>query len=267
MSIKSTGSPGTPSRFLKYWHRHNSTLLGLGIFAFLLAIWEASISLGWVSKFVLTPPSGIIQALIKLSKNGELMDALATTLTILGAALGLALVIGISIGFLLYKNELWGKAFEPLLGAIFASPLPLMFPIFLVLFGRTFYAIICLATIYGSIPIIMNTREALLSVRRTLIWVGRSFRLTEVQIFWKIIVPAAAPLMFSGIRMGLIYALLGVVAFEFLTDLGGLGRLLSELNYKFKIPESFALTASTVMLSGFVLFLTGWIERRISNNR
>jgi len=267
MTTKAPNPATAPSKMLKYWHRHMSTLLGLGIFAALLALWETSISLGWISKFVLTPPSGIVKALIKLTQNGELTGALFTTLSILAASLGLAMVIGISIGYLLYRNQLWGKAFEPLLGAIFASPLPLMFPIFLVLFGRTFYAIIFLATIYGSIPIIMNTREALLSVRRTLIWVGRSFRLSETQIFWKIIVPAAAPLMFSGIRMGLIYALLGVVAFEFLTDLGGLGRLLSELNYKFKIPESFALTAATVMLSGLVLFITGWIERSISNSR
>ena len=94
---------------------------------------------------------------------------------------------------------------------------------------------------------------------------GQSFAASNTIIFWKIIVPAAAPLMFTGIKMGLIYSLLGVVAFEFLTDLGGIGRLLSELNYKFKIPETMALTFATVMLSGLVLFITGWIERKLSN--
>jgi len=252
-------------RLNKVLRRHVSTLLGFACLIVLLCIWQAAVVYKFISPLVLPPPTKVARAFLKLTLNGELFEALTTTLMILSAALSLAIVIGVSVGYLLYRFPLWGKAFEPLLGAIFASPLPLMFPIFLVLFGRTFYAIIFLATIYGTIPIIMNTREALLSVRKTLIWVGLSFGASQSTIFWKIIVPAAAPLMFTGVKMGLIYSLLGVVAFEFLTDLGGLGRLLSELNYKFKIPQSVALTAATVMLSGFVLFITGWVERKLSD--
>ena len=244
-----------------------SAMLGLSCLVLFFSVWEAVVALHWISSLVLPRPTSVAMAAVELARKGELGQALLTTLTLLAASVVMATLIGIPIGYLLYRNRLWGKAFEPILGAIFASPLPLMYPIFLVIFGRTYGAILCLATIYALIPIIMNTREALLSVRPTLIWVGRSFGAGETTIFWKIVVPAAAPLMFSGVKLGVIYALLAVVAFEFLTDLGGLGRLLSELNYKFKIPETFVVTLAAIVISWLVLFIVSRFERRIGKRR
>jgi NitT/TauT family transport system permease protein len=242
-----------------------SLLLGAVIVAALLGIWELAVEWGAISALVLPRPSDIGAAVGRLLGSGELGSALLTTLALVAISLALATVVGVFIGYLLYRSRVWGTAFEPILGALFASPLPLMYPIFLVLFGRTLLSIVVLSTIYAAIPIIMNTREALLTVRRVLIWVGQSFNASETQIFWRIIVPAASPIIFGGIRLGVIYAVLTVVAFEFLTDLGGLGKLLSELNYKFRVPDTFAVILAAVIVSAVVLWVTSAMQRRLSH--
>jgi len=242
-----------------------SLILGLVIVAALIGFWEYAVASRWISALVLPRPSQIATAMVRIWQQGELLPALGTTLGLVALSLVLATVIGVFLGYLLYRNPVWGRAFETILGALFASPLPLMYPVFLVLFGRTIQSIVVLTTIYSCVPIILNTREALMTVRKVLIWVGQSFNATQSQIFWRIIVPAASPIIFAGIRLGVIYAVLTVVAFEFLTDLGGLGKLLSELNYKFRVPDTFAVILASVIVSAVVLWFAGFVQRKATH--
>src|SRR3990172_10348144 len=91
--------------------------------------------------------------------------------------------------------------------ALFASPLVLLYPIFLVVFGRTPAAIITLSAVFGLIPIAINTRSAFQHVSPVLVRVGSSMNLSRRQMFRHILIPAAAPTLFSGFRLGLTYIL------------------------------------------------------------
>ena len=218
-------------------------------FVLFLAAWEGSIAAGWMPRYIVAPPSSIYDATLTLFQEGEFGSALMLTLGLVAISMAVAISIGVPVGYFLYRWSNYGTAFEPWLGALFASPLPLAYPIFLVLFGRSYVTIVVMALTYATIPIIINTREGLLSVRPVLLNVGHSFNVPQRTIFWKILVPAALPTIFSGIRLGLIYGLLAVVAIEFLTDLGGLGRLISDLNFRFKVPETFAGITFVVFIS------------------
>ena len=130
----------------------------------------------------------------------------------------------------------------------------LAYPLFLVLFGRSTMTIIMLAFLAGLPPVILKTVEGLAATRRVLINVGRSFKLTPAQQFWKILFPSALPTIFVGIRLGMIFALINVVAVEFLINFGGLGQLINELAERYDLPGTYA-AISFVMLVSIVFFI------------
>ena len=115
------------------------------------------------------------------------------------------------------------------MAALASAPLVLMYPLFLVIFGRSAWTIIMIAFVAALPPVILKTLEGLSGTRPVLINVGRSFKLTPSQLYWKILFPSALPTIFVGVRLGMIFALINIVGVEFLINFGGLGQLVNEL--------------------------------------
>jgi NitT/TauT family transport system permease protein len=88
--------------------------------------------------------------------------------------------------------------------------------------------------------------------------VGRSFNLSGMQLFTKILLPAALPTIFVGVRLGLIFTLINVVGVEFLINFGGLGQLINDLAERYDLPGTYA-AISFVILVSVCFFVT--IER------
>jgi NitT/TauT family transport system permease protein len=100
--------------------------------------------------------------------------------------------------------------------------------------------------------VILKTIEGIAGTRKVLLNVGRSFNLTPMQMFWKIQFPAALPTIFTGIRLGLIFALINVVGVEFLINFGGLGQLINELAERYDLGGTYAAICFVILVS--VLF-------------
>lgn len=204
-----------------------------------------------ISKWVLPPPSQISVAIFDLLQSGELGRALMLTMIAVGVCSLWVAIFGVIIGYILYLYPLFGTAYEDLLGALFAIPMVLMFPIFLVVFGRSYTAITVCAFLHCVLPVIIYTREAFLGVPATFLNVGKVFRLNRRKMLWKIIFPQALPTVFVGIRLSVTYVLVYVLSIEFLISFGGLGRLISDMYARFEISKTYA-----VILVAFVLSTT-----------
>ena len=100
---------------------------------------------------------------------------------------------------LLYRYHVLRLATETWVAAVAAAPLVLMYPLYLVIFGRSALTIVMMGFTAGLAPIILKTLEGLSGTRRVLINVGKSFNLTPSQQFWKILFPAALPTIFVGL--------------------------------------------------------------------
>lgn len=233
-------------------------LLGLVVFATTL---ELAVSAGLIMELVVPRPSDAILAFPEVNDEMDLVGNFLVTLGMTAAATGLALLVGIPFGYFLYRNPIFGTAYEGWLAAAFAAPTVLLYPLFLVLFGRTHMTLIAMGFIPGSIPIIIQTRQGLLGVSQTLINVGRSFNLSERKMFWKIQLPAAVPFVFTGIRIGVMYTLVNIVAIEYLIDFGGLGRIVSEMFYRFDTPGTYASIITVIFVSVIFYLVFGRIEK------
>ena len=227
----------------------------------LAAILEEAIRFGWVNQQIVALPSDAIGAVPLLYEEEDIVSNFLVTLGMTGAAALLAVAAGIPLGYLLYRRRTLGEAYEGWLAAAFAAPLVLLYPLFLVIFGRTYFTLIVMGFIPGAIPIAIQTRQGLLSVPRTLVNVGRSFHLGPRALFWKIMFPHAVPNIFNGVRLGVMYSLVNVVAIEYLTDFGGLGRVVSNTYFRYEIPSTYAAILFVIAVSVFFFWGFNRIER------
>jgi NitT/TauT family transport system permease protein len=230
----------------------------LGALVVLAAIIEAVVAAGLISPLVVPRPSAIVLAIGKVWTRENLPLAFAETLAEAAAATALAAAVAIPAGYLMWRFAVLGHAWRPWLGGLFAAPTVLLYPLFLVFFGRSHVTIVVMGALTAAIPIALYTLDGLRGVRPTLQNVGRSFNLRADQIFWKIQFPAAAPTIFSGLRLGLIYGLVNVIGIEFLIVYGGLGRIVSEMYDNFEFPEMYAGIVFIVV----VAFLLFWLLAR-----
>lgn len=233
-------------------------LLGIAVLA---AILELLVDAGMFSELVLPRPTDTIMAFGPVQADMDLFGNFLVTLGMTVAATGLALAVGVPFGYFLYKKQAFGIAYEGWLAAAFAAPIVLLYPLFLVIFGKSYATLIAMGFIPGMIPIIIQTRQGLLSVSRTLLNVGRSFNLTERGMFWKIQLPAAVPTLFTGIRIGVMYTLVNIVAIEYLIDFGGLGRIVNEMAFRFDTPGTYASIIAVVFVSVFMYWAFGRVEK------
>jgi len=237
-----------------------TALAGLAGVAVVATLLEAVVRSGWISPLVIAPPSALGRAFAKLWAEGFLAEPFALTLGQALAATSAATLVGIPWGYLLWRRPALGAAYEPWIGAAFAAPTILLFPLFLVIFGRGYATTIFVGFVAAVIPVVLKTREALIGVPRVLLDVGRSFRLSERALVRRIAFPAAVPAIFTGLRLALIYALVNIIGMEFLIDFGGLGRIVSEMYFRYEIAGMYAAILLIVAVSWLVLAALGRLE-------
>ena len=234
------------------WQKHGPAIVGCAVIATAIAVIELLIRVDLISRFVMPMPSEIAVSFERVIVEENIPRRfLLTAGECFGAGI-LVTVIGISLGALLHRLPLLRQATETWVGALASAPTVLMYPLFMVIFGRNATTIIMMGFAAGLAPVILKTVEGLSGARRVLINVGRSFNLTERQLFWKILLPAALPTIFVGIRLGLIFALINVVGVEFLINFGGLGQLVAELAERYDLPGTYATICFVILIS--VLF-------------
>jgi ABC-type nitrate/sulfonate/bicarbonate transport system permease component len=233
----------------------------------MVGVLEGLIRAGFINPFIVPKPSDVVMSFGRIVTEESILPRFALTC---GEALAASLMlstVGIAIGVLLHWSRLIRLATETWVAALASAPLVLLYPLFLVLFGRSAWTIIMIAFVSALPPVILKTLEGLSGARPVLINVGRSLKLTPSQLYWKILFPAALPNIFVGVRLGMIFALINIVGVEFLINFGGLGQLVNELSERYDLPGTYAAISFVVLVS--VLFFVGTerIERWLRPGR
>jgi len=235
--------------------------LGFATLVCLFAVIEAMIRIGWINGFIVPLPSAVLLSFERIIvEEGVLKRFLFTAAEALAAGT-LVAVVGVSLGVLLYRKQILRLACETWVAALAAAPLVLIYPLFLVIFGRNALTIVMIGFLSGLPPAILKTVEGLSGTRRVLIDVGRSFNLSPSQQFRKILFPAALPTIFVGLRLGLMFALINIVGVEFLINFGGLGQFVNELAERYDLPAMYAAIFFVILVSVGFFLLTERIER------
>jgi ABC-type nitrate/sulfonate/bicarbonate transport system permease component len=232
----------------------------LSLLLFVILI-ELLIRVGIINRFIVPMPSDIIAAFPRVISEEHVLERFLLTAGEAFSASILVTIFGVAGGALLHRYHLLRLATETWVAAVAAAPLVLMYPLYLVIFGRSALTIIMMGFTAGLAPVILKTLEGLSGTRRVLINVGRSFSLSRSQQFWKILFPAALPTIFVGLRLGLIFALINIVGVEFLINFGGLGQLINELAERYDLPGTYAAICFVILVSICVFIIMERLER------
>lgn len=246
------------TRIASSWAPVVAGLAGVACVAIAL---QAVVDGGLVSPFMISPPTQIVGAFGELATGEGLGTAFLLTFGATFAASALAALVAIPIGYVLYRCPLLGRAYESWIGALFSAPIVLLYPMFLVMFGRSVMVGIATGFLVGAVPIVLKTREGFLSAPPVLINVARSFGASEREVLYKVLLPAARPAIFTGVRLCLIYSMINIVGIEFLANLGGLGYLVGEMYDRYEIPAMYAATVCVILTSALFYVLSERVER------
>jgi ABC-type nitrate/sulfonate/bicarbonate transport system permease component len=241
--------------------RYAPAAVGILSFAVFVAMVELLIRIDVINRFIVPMPSEVVAAFPRIVAEEDVPSRFLLTAGEAFSASILVTIFGVAGGVLLHRYLLLRRATETWVAALAAAPLVLMYPLYLVIFGRNALTIVMMGFTAGLAPIILKTLEGLSATRRVLINVGRSFNLTPAQQFWKILFPAALPTIFVGLRLGLIFSLINIVGVEFLINFGGLGQLINELAERYDLPGTYAAICFVILVSICVFILMERLER------
>jgi NitT/TauT family transport system permease protein len=241
--------------------RYLPPALGIGTVLAVLLLVEIMIRAGSINRFIVPLPSEIAASFWRVVVAEDIASRFLLTCGEAFAADLLLTVAGVSTGVLLYRVRILRRACETSVAALASAPIVLMYPLFLVIFGRSAMTIIMMGFVAALPPVMLKTVEGLAATRPVLINVGRSFDLTPWQEFWKILFPSALPTIFVGLRLGLIFALINIVGVEFLINFGGLGQLVNELAERYDLPGTYAAISFVILVSICFFALTERAER------
>src|SRR5258707_8000315 len=174
--------------------------LGIGALAAAILSVEVLIRIGVINRFIVPLPSQIALAFDRVIVEEDIAERFRLTFFEAFTAGAMITVIGVSLGFLLFRIDILRQATETWVAALASAPTVLMYPLFLVIFGRSAWTIIMMGFVAGLPPVILKTIEGLSGTRGGLINVGRNLKLTSPQMFIKILFPSPLPTIFFGLR-------------------------------------------------------------------
>jgi NitT/TauT family transport system permease protein len=223
---------------------------GVAIF---LVLWEVAPRLGWVDRQFAPPFSTVLRAIGELALDGTLAEHLIISLWRAVSGLLVAAVIGIPVGFLLgLRLPSWANVLDPYLRVLSqVNPFSLM-PVFVLFFGLGETAKIVVIAWVSLWPIIFYTITAVRGVDPVLVRTGKSFGMTTNDLYLRVILPAALPDIFVGLRIGAGLVFFMIVAVEMLGANAGIGWLVHNAAMNYLIPRIYAGSVFIVIL-GYLL--------------
>jgi len=234
----------------------------VAVVAAILLAWELLPRTGVVNAVFLTPASEVLRALWRLLAGGELTrHALASVLRVawgLGAALAAGVPLGLAMGWF---RGLEASVNAPLQAGRQVSAIAL-FPVFILFFGIGELSKVVIIFWASLWPILLNTVAGVKGVDPVLVRCARSMGARGVTLFAKVVLPAAAPSIFTGVRLGAAYAFMVLVAAEMIGANAGLGFLVLNSQEVFDIPRMYAAIVALAALGLAVNDLLHLAERR-----
>lgn len=190
----------------------------------LVLLWQALY--WWVGDIAFRSPWETVRYAGRLLLSPSFLPHVAETAQAFGIALLLSVGIGLTIGFSLGLSRAANRVFEPMLVASYSIPKITLYPILLLMFGIGMSAKVAFGVIHGVIPIALFTSSAVHHIRPAFLKTGHAMGLNRLEMVWRILLPAAMPEIFSGLRVGFSLTLIGTLLGEMFASQRGIGFLL-----------------------------------------
>ncbi|MGX1309455.1 ABC-type nitrate/sulfonate/bicarbonate transport system permease component [Amorphus suaedae] len=243
MTAIDAGPPAAPRAAL----RRLTVLRRYSGIAVLLVLWQLATM--WAGSFFFPTPIDILATAGRLWFSGEpsrlfLTDAVFSdvfpSIGRLLAGWAIAVVLGVTLGLAIGGMRRLAEAAQPVLEFLRALPSPALIPVFLILLGTDSTMRITLIVMGSIWPVLLNSIDGMRTIDQGQMDMARVFRLPPYARLFRIIIPAAMPRIFAGIRVSLGIAIILMVVSELVASSSGIGHAIVDAQNTFRLPEMWA---------------------------
>lgn len=243
--------------------RRRITMLRLAVILAAVLLVEVLVRSGVLSRVMLIPPSEMIVALVRLVASGRMNRDIALTLRNVGIALTLAVGLGFAAGVVVHALPRLRSILDPLFASYYAVPIFVFYPLFIVVFGMGSLPLILMGFLSAVVAMLINTLNGLDRVSPVFRKTARVLQMSRFKTVCLVILPAAAAHIFTGVKLAVAYAFIGVIAAEFILSGGGIGYEISYTYFAFDNNTMYALILLILTLvTAINMSLYAW-ERRV----
>lgn len=217
----------------------------------------------WLDPTFVGQPSGILKFLWNNITSGQLWVDMGWTLAGTLISFTLGSVAAIALGLLFVGFPKFEKFLEPYLNAMNVMPRIALAPLFILWFGLGLGSKIALGCSLTFFIVLSSTVAGIRGVSQDHVTLCKTLGASAATTFFQVTLPGAVPVIFSGLRLGLIYSLLGVIGAEIIASEKGLGQSLAYLGSTFEVNGVMALLLVLAVIGVTVMKTMTWLEKRL----
>jgi len=229
----------------------------------LLALWQLLAWLEIYPRFLIPAPLEVWESFVEVAGSGTLWKHTRVTMSEMLIGLGIGASIGMLLGYLIEKNPLLEELLSPIIVAMQSTPIVAYAPLLIIWFGSGPISKILTSAMIVFFPTLMNTVVGLRNVPQNLRDLMRSLNATRLQTFLRLEMPAALPVLLTGLKTSATLAVIGAVVGEFVSAGAGLGFLVSLARNQFNTPlvlvAVFMMTALALSLYLLITLLEWYL--------
>lgn len=234
----------------------------IAVIAIAIGVWVWLTSSHAVNALFLPAPLAVINALVHLIGSQGFWGAVGVTTFTTAVAYVIAVSAGIVLGFFIGRSPVLTAAYRPVLAGMFAIPLTLFFPLFVVMFGLGPPSKIAFGALYGFFPIVLNTIAGFSGIDRLFLRAAQSQGATRTQTLRHIFLPGAWPVVLAGLRIGFFITFASVLGGETLSSAAGVGHAIAHEGDLLDSPPMFAWIAIVLTVTVLLNLALTVLEKR-----
>jgi NitT/TauT family transport system permease protein len=234
----------------------------LGIMAVLL-IWQAVVSLRLYPEFIIPSPASVWGRFVDVVMDGRLWLHTRTTLgqMLIGFALGAS--IGVALGYAMAKKRWLEHVLSPIITTMQSTPIVAYAPLLIIWFGSGSTSKIITSALIVFFPLLLNTIVGVRMVSPDQRELMRLFNASGWDMFWRLEVPSALPVMLGALKVSATLAVIGAVVGEFISANAGLGYLINRANYDYDTPLMVVAVLTLALLARLMYGSAALLERQV----
>lgn len=245
---------------IKKWLYTYSLFLTFAVFVLLLFEWLVRAEI--VPSFIIPAPTDVMTMIIENWKP-LLFEHLSATMLEFFIGFTISVIGGVALAVSMFFSKIVEKMLYPAVVISQMIPIIALSPIFVLWFGYSIWSKVAVTVLISFFSIVVGTYDGLKSSDKEYMELLRSMGATRFQVFMKLHIPMALPSFFSGLKLAIVYALVGATIGEWLGASEGLGYYSRRMSGNLNAEGVFAaITILTIV--GILLFaLTSWVEKRV----
>ncbi|MFC1848210.1 ABC transporter permease [Chloroflexota bacterium] len=232
--------------------------------AFLVALWETTVDLGWISSAFIYSPSEIVRATVDLLRSGELMEHVWITLARMFAGFFAGSALGLIIGLAMGWSKTIRAILDPVVSIIYPLPKIALLPIIMLLVGFGESPIVLIIGLGAFFPMVVNSVAGVAGIDRIYFDVAKNYGAGRWKTLTRVVLPGSLPMVFAGLRLALGISLLVTVVVELSIATEGLGAMLWLAWETFRIERVYVAIGVIAVLALLLNPILKLIERRLA---